>query len=243
MLRYFIVFCGFILGSQVAFAHSPAQLSSTLTQSSAQAVDITQQQQLARLTREQRQARRLKRRQERQLKRQQRRQAHSQENNYHRNRQVVKQRRTTPAKPKRAPFVNKFPQTRIATGERVFIFDPKLTQWGAYDAEGNLVKSGRASGGRSYCPDIKSKCRTPAGEYAVYRRGSASCKSKKFPVGRGGAPMPYCTFFNGGYAIHGSYSVPDYNASHGCIRVEPHMAKWLSENFLFYGTRVIVKSY
>jgi lipoprotein-anchoring transpeptidase ErfK/SrfK len=50
-------------------------------------------------------------------------------------------------------------------------------------------------------------------------------------------------FFHGGYAIHGSYQVPGYNASHGCIRVHPSDAEWLSDNFVRYGTKVVVKPY
>jgi hypothetical protein len=40
------------------------------------------------------------------------------------------------------------------------------------------------------------------------------------------SPMPYSIFFDGGYAIHGSYEV-DYlgqPASHGCIRLHPDNA-------------------
>jgi lipoprotein-anchoring transpeptidase ErfK/SrfK len=37
------------------------------------------------------------------------------------------------------------------------------------------------------------------------------------------SPMPYSIFFNGGYAIHGSYEVSRLGrpASHGCIRLHP----------------------
>jgi lipoprotein-anchoring transpeptidase ErfK/SrfK len=143
----------------------------------------------------------------------------------------------------KATTVSSFAKKRAALGKRVFIFDPKTHRWAAYDEQGRLVKSGRASGGRNYCPDIKRGCRTPVGRFAVYHKGSAGCKSSKYPVPRGGAPMPYCMFFRGGYAIHGSSDVPDRNASHGCIRVEPHMAKWLSNEFIRNGVIVIVQSY
>ena len=32
---------------------------------------------------------------------------------------------------------NVFPEKRVATGRKVFVFDPKHTAWAAYDAEGN----------------------------------------------------------------------------------------------------------
>ncbi len=81
--------------------------------------------------------------------------------------------------------------------------------WKAYDDGGRLVNSGHVSGGKKYCPDIRRACRTPTGTYTVYSKGGSGCKSSRFPVGRGGAPMPYCMFFKGGYALHGSNSVPN----------------------------------
>ena len=124
-----------------------------------------------------------------------------------------------------------------------FIFDPRARRWYAYDASGKLVRSGRASGGRNYCPDIHSRCHTPVGRFVVYSKGGPGCKSKKFPIHHPGAPMPYCMFFHGGFAIHGSNEVPNYNASHGCIRVPPSEAYWLSHNFIHTGTVVIVTPY
>ena len=40
------------------------------------------------------------------------------------------------------------------------------------------------------------------------------------------SPMPYSIFFNGGYAIHGSYEIAHLGrpASHGCIRLHPQNA-------------------
>jgi hypothetical protein len=40
------------------------------------------------------------------------------------------------------------------------------------------------------------------------------------------SPMPYSIFFNGGYAIHGSYEIAYLGrpASHGCIRLHPQNA-------------------
>jgi hypothetical protein len=135
------------------------------------------------------------------------------------------------------------PQYRGPSGRSTFIFDPNRHRWYAYDRDGELVGSGRASGGKGYCPDVKRACRTPVGTFRIYNMGGPGCISKKFPIGKGGAPMPYCMFFHGGYAIHGSYDVPNYNASHGCIRVEPSAARWLRQNVLTYGSTVIVRSY
>lgn len=125
---------------------------------------------------------------------------------------------------------------------RLFVFSPRKHKWYAYK-NGRLVKSGRASGGKSYCRDIKRSCLTPRGNFRVIRKGSASCRSGTYPKPRGGARMDYCMFFSKYYAIHGSNSVPNYNASHGCIRVKPHAARWLNKNFLRIGDRVRVTSY
>lgn len=137
-----------------------------------------------------------------------------------------------------------FPATREATGRKVFIFDPKATAWAAYDAQGNLVKTGSASGGKDYCEDIGRSCRTVTGTFHVYSKKGAECRSSLYPIEtHGGARMPYCMHFNGGYSIHAAYEVPNYNTSHGCIRVLPSAAQWLNENFVDVGTTVIVKPY
>lgn len=115
--------------------------------------------------------------------------------------------------------------------------------WGAYDAEGNLVNSGHVSGGKSFCPDINKKCKTVTGTYTIYTKKGSECKSKIFPVGKGGAPMPYCMFFHEGFALHGANAVPNYNASHGCVRMSPADAKWLNQNFVSVGTTRVNVTY
>ena len=136
-----------------------------------------------------------------------------------------------------------FSSKRKATGNRVFIFDPRRLRWAAYSESGKLIKTGKASGGKGYCRDVRRACRTPRGVFRIYSKGSPNCRSSKYPLGRGGAPMPYCMFFHRGYAIHGSPNVPNHNASHGCIRVLPSAARWLHRNFIRHGTTVIVRPY
>lgn len=135
-----------------------------------------------------------------------------------------------------------FVEKRPATGRVVFIFDPRHTNWALYDRQGDLVRTGRASGGKNYCPDIGEPCRTVVGTFTAFREDGPECKSTKFPVGEGGAPMPNCMYFHKGYAIHGSDSVPNYNASHGCIRVTPSDAAWLDDR-INPGATVIVRPY
>ncbi|KTC66171.1 enhanced entry protein EnhA (plasmid) [Legionella adelaidensis] len=123
-----------------------------------------------------------------------------------------------------------------------FVYNPKTLTWQALK-NGKVVRSGRGSGGKGYCKDIKRSCRTPSGTYRIISKGGPGCKSSRYPVGEGGAPMPYCMFFSKYYAIHGSPDVPNYNASHGCVRVKPSDARWLSQEFLNIGSKVTIRSY
>lgn len=140
---------------------------------------------------------------------------------------------------------NYFPAKRVAAGKKVFIFDPNEDAWAAYDAQGNRVATGSASGGMDTCPGNPSKsCRTVTGTYHVLNKEGPDCKSSEFPQStHGGARMPYCMHFHDGFAIHAAYDVPGYNASHGCIRVLPGAAKWLNKHFMNVGTTVIVRNY
>ena len=137
-----------------------------------------------------------------------------------------------------------FPLQIPATGEKQFIFDPKAAAWAAYDPNGKRVMTGGASGGNDICEDVGKPCRTVTGTFKVYNKRGADCKSGEYPVEtEGGAKMPYCMYFFQGYTIHAGYEVPVGNVSHGCIRVFPSAAKWLNEEFITLGTKVIVLSY
>lgn len=140
------------------------------------------------------------------------------------------------------PLVSFFFNTGYAAGN-TFIFNPNTLSWKAINENGKVVRTGRGSGGKSYCSDIRRGCKTPSGVYRIISKGGPGCRSSRYPVGKGGAPMPYCMFFSKYYAIHGSYDVPNYNASHGCVRVRPNDANWLSKNFIKVGTKVIIKPY
>ncbi|MBA2656477.1 MAG: L,D-transpeptidase [Tatlockia sp.] len=132
------------------------------------------------------------------------------------------------------------PMLVVATNS--FVFNPRTLTWKAM-SDGKVVRSGKAIGGNKYCHDIGRSCRTPSGTYSVLSKGGSDCRSSRYPVGKGGAKMPYCMFFSKNYAVHGSYEMPNYNASHGCVRVKPDAARWLNHNFLEIGSPVIIKSY
>ena len=127
----------------------------------------------------------------------------------------------------------------------VFVFRPHKLEWTYYNG-GIEQDDGIANGGKSYCPDLGRSCRTPSGVYTLFRKGGGiGCRSSKFPLNRGKARawMPFCMFFKGGYAMHGSkYINPKRHGSHGCIRLEIDDAKWLYKNMPI-GTKVIITHY
>lgn len=144
-----------------------------------------------------------------------------------------------------------FPSHIPPEGQKKIIVDPNIHKWGAYNEDGKLVKTGLATAGKDYCPDIGRHCHTQSGTFRIYSLGESDCRSHKFPVGRGGAPMPYCMFFNGGQALHGSNAVFAGNGSHGCVRLRVKDARWLRYNFAeeptsaneMLGTLVIIRPY
>jgi lipoprotein-anchoring transpeptidase ErfK/SrfK len=128
-------------------------------------------------------------------------------------------------------------------GEKVIVIDPHVHAWGAYNANGQLIRSGLATAGARWCEDIGRPCRTKTGVFRIASLGDRHCVSNKFPLGEGGAPMPYCMYFNGGQAIHGSNQLAAANLSHGCVRISVQEAQWLRFDFARTGTKVIVKPY
>lgn len=130
----------------------------------------------------------------------------------------------------------------VASKEKMIVVDPNIHSWGAYN-KGQLVRSGMATAGASWCPDIGRPCKTRAGKFRIQSLGSASCKSTLYPLPRGGAPMPYCMFFNGNQGLHGSNEVVAGNISHGCVRLNVGDASWIRHDFASVGTKVVVKSY
>ena len=73
---------------------------------------------------------------------------------------------------------------------------------------------------------------TPTGSYKIYRRASGWETSR---LGR----LYNSQYFVGGYAVHGSLSVPAHPASHGCVRIPMRAADWLPDH-VGIGTPVYV---
>lgn len=141
-----------------------------------------------------------------------------------------------------------FPQ-KIDEHEKQIIVDQDKLAWGAYDAQGQLVKWGPVASGRDKCSDSSRSCLTLTGIFRIFSKENVHCKSDVFPIGKGGAKMPYCMYFHKGFALHGSDDIPGYRASHGCIRMFIQDAKWMNEEFVdiateqnnYMGTKVVVR--
>lgn len=139
------------------------------------------------------------------------------------------------------------PQKIQTTGEKQIVVDPAQHVWGAYNTSGKLIRWGIASAGSDVCADTGQFCRTKVGSFRIHSLGSEACASNKYD----GASMPYCMYFNGSDAIHGSDHVEFSNISHGCVRVHVDDAKWLRFSFAegptatnqYRGTLVIIKPY
>lgn len=142
-----------------------------------------------------------------------------------------------------------FPVKLEGESEKQIIVDQEKLAWGAYDAQGNLVWWGPISSGRDKCSDSNKSCRTLTGIFRVFSKENEKCSSDVFPIGKGGAKMPFCMYFHKGFALHGADDLPGQRASHGCVRMFIQDAKWLNLHFVelssernnFMGTKVIVR--
>ena len=89
------------------------------------------------------------------------------------------------------------------------------------DALAGVVPISSGNGGtyRSSSGNL-ARATTPEGNFSFYRQASGWYRSYLGSMYR---PV----FFRGGYAVHGSSSVPAYPASHGCVRVQNWDMDWL----------------
>lgn len=79
---------------------------------------------------------------------------------------------------------------------------------------------------------------TPNGTFNIYDSKNYAHTSTKYPSDE--PNMNYPVYFNGAIAIHGSYGVPDYGGSHGCVRVAwgngPKVYNWYRN----YGIKQVI---
>ncbi len=84
---------------------------------------------------------------------------------------------------------------------------------------------------------ITGKAITPEGRFAVYRDYTSGWE--KGELGQLYRPK----YFAGGVAVHGSNSIPNYPASHGCVRLTTKAMDWVWANDIMpRGSTVIVHS-
>lgn len=144
-------------------------------------------------------------------------------------------------------YSNRLPQQMDTNGKKMVLVDPKAHAWGAYAADGHLIKAGIATSGGEVCPPDadEADCRTGVGTFHITSMQGEECYSKMYPRPTGGGLMPYCMFFNNGQALHGSPDpiVIDGNASHGCVRMRIQDAEWMQKSFAQVGTKVVVLPY
>lgn len=146
-----------------------------------------------------------------------------------------------------AVYASRLPANINTNGKKVVYIDPNAHAWGAYGANGNLLRGGIATAGAPICPpDADGRhCKTSAGRFRITSIGGSECYSKKYPKPHGGGLMPYCMYFNGGQALHGSPAdiVVEDNLSHGCVRMMIPDAEWMVKHFASVGTNVVVAPY
>ena len=124
--------------------------------------------------------------------------------------------------------------TAIEDTEKQIIVDQDKLAWVAYE-NGKLIKWGPISSGRDKCSDSANSCRTMTGIFHFFSKENEKCRSAVFPIGRGGAEMPWCMYYHKGFALHGSNDIPGYRASHGCVRMFKQDAYWLNNSFVDTG--------
>ncbi|KTD66119.1 L,D-transpeptidase [Legionella spiritensis] len=142
-----------------------------------------------------------------------------------------------------------FPLKIKPEGNKLVVVDQDKLAWGAYDTNGRLLRWGPVSSGSDKCSDSNKACRTLTGIFYFFSKENEKCKSNVFPIGRGGAKMPYCMYFHKGFAMHGSDDIPGYRASHGCVRMFTRDAMWMNHHFVelanernnYMGTKVVIR--
>jgi len=145
-------------------------------------------------------------------------------------------------------YAQRLPQHINTAHKKMILIDPNVHAWGAYAANGDLIRAGIATAGGAVCPpdaEGESDCRTGFGTYHITSIGGAECASKKYPRPTGGGLMPYCMYFNKGQALHGSpdHIVVEDNISHGCVRMRIPDAEWMTQSFAQVGTKVKIVPY
>ncbi|MFD6179590.1 MULTISPECIES: L,D-transpeptidase family protein [unclassified Isoptericola] len=104
---------------------------------------------------------------------------------------------------------------------------------------GKVTRIFNASSGNGDTYEAKGRtyhASTPRGSFAVYMERNGMHEST-LELGSMYRPK----YFSGGYAVHGSSSIPPFAASHGCVRVSNAAINWLWDSWgMPKGTPVIL---
>jgi peptidoglycan hydrolase-like protein with peptidoglycan-binding domain len=105
--------------------------------------------------------------------------------------------------------------------------------------DGKVTRIVNASSGNGETYEAKGRtyhATTPRGSFAVYMERNGMHEST-LELGSMYRPK----YFSGGYAVHGSPSIPPYPASHGCVRVSNSAMNWLWDSWgMPKGTPVVL---
>jgi N-acetylmuramoyl-L-alanine amidase len=125
--------------------------------------------------------------------------------------------------PKTAAALDKgaLPRTRSASGHVIEINLTLDLLMIVNDGKIAAVLNTSTGGGYTYTSDgVTAVARTPTGQFRIFRSVDGMDVS---PLGELWRPR----YFYGGYAIHGSDSVPPYPVSHGCVRLTYPAIDWI----------------
>ena len=102
--------------------------------------------------------------------------------------------------------VHRRDRTPLPPGPKRVVIDKTVQKLTAFEGELQVMESKVSTG--------KAGHRTPSGNFKA-----ASKSLMHYSSLYENAPMPYSVQVNGNYFIHGYSSVPNFPASHGCIRM------------------------
>ncbi len=123
--------------------------------------------------------------------------------------------------------------TTLLSAEKYILIDLDMQMAYAYEG-GDIVMEGRVSTG-------KAKYRTPTGYYTILQKKRYH-RSNLWPKPSGGAKMNYMLrLTNSGIAMHLG-PVPEWPASHGCVRMKSGFAQRLWK-WATVGTEVEISGY
>jgi lipoprotein-anchoring transpeptidase ErfK/SrfK len=125
------------------------------------------------------------------------------------------------------------PRARTTSGSAVEIDLRRDLLMIVRDGKLATILNTSTGGGYSYTSGgVTSVARTPQGVFTVFRQVDGLDVS---PLGELWRPK----YFAGGYAIHGSASVPPFPVSHGCVRLSNQAMDWIwATNRMPIGIRV-----